>query len=135
MKYQSLLLIGCLTLTGCLEATFQLAPSSRVPKWFPAAENLLRDDVTVTLSYYTGGTAKASLARRSGRTLSIAKGTCNWHPAMMKKTNSHGGFDPDAYPTYEVVTMNGITEVIEHRAMEPVFYVTDDPSLTTTVNE
>ncbi len=27
---------------------------------------------------------------------------------------------------YEVVTVNGITDVIEHRAMEPLFYMSDD---------
>jgi hypothetical protein len=27
---------------------------------------------------------------------------------------------------YEVLTANGITEVIEHRQMEPIFYITDD---------
>jgi hypothetical protein len=35
------------------------------------------------------------------------------------------GFPP-GYPTYEVITVNGITDIIEHRRMEPIFYVTDD---------
>jgi len=26
---------------------------------------------------------------------------------------------------YEAITVNGITEIIEHRKMEPIFYVTD----------
>jgi hypothetical protein len=30
---------------------------------------------------------------------------------------------------YEAITANGITEIIEHRRMEPVFYVNDDPAL------
>jgi hypothetical protein len=38
------------------------------------------------------------------------------------------GFPP-GYPAYEVITANGITEIIEHRKMEPIFYVTDDPSV------
>ena len=33
------------------------------------------------------------------------------------------------YPMYEVLTANGITEVVEHRRMEPVFYITDDPEV------
>jgi hypothetical protein len=38
------------------------------------------------------------------------------------------GFPP-GYPAYEVITVNGITEIIEHRQMEPIFYVTDDPAV------
>jgi hypothetical protein len=33
------------------------------------------------------------------------------------------------YPGYEVVTVDGMTEVIEHRRMEPIFYITDDPQV------
>ena len=38
------------------------------------------------------------------------------------------GFPP-GYPAYEVITVNGITDIIEHRKMEPIFYVTDDPAV------
>jgi hypothetical protein len=33
------------------------------------------------------------------------------------------------YPAYEIITVDGITEIIEHRKMEPLFYVTDDPAV------
>lgn len=36
---------------------------------------------------------------------------------------------PIPYPIYEVLTANGVTEVVEHRRMEPVFYITDDPDV------
>jgi hypothetical protein len=36
---------------------------------------------------------------------------------------------PSGYPAYEVITLNGITEIIEHRKPEPIFYVTDDPAI------
>jgi len=35
----------------------------------------------------------------------------------------------DIYPSYEIITVGRTTEVIEHRKMEPVFYVTDDPTV------
>jgi hypothetical protein len=38
------------------------------------------------------------------------------------------GFPP-SYPAHEVITVNGITEIIEHRKMEPIFYITDDPAV------
>jgi hypothetical protein len=33
------------------------------------------------------------------------------------------------YPRYEVLTADGVTEVIEHRRLEPIFYITDDPEV------
>ncbi|MGH9662387.1 MAG: hypothetical protein ACRD96_27800, partial [Bryobacteraceae bacterium] len=33
------------------------------------------------------------------------------------------------YPMYETITVRGITEIIEHRKMEPIFYITDDPAV------
>ena len=42
--------------------------------------------------------------------------------------NPPAGF-PKGYPAYEVITVNGVTDIIEHRRMEPVFYVTDDPEI------
>ena len=45
----------------------------------------------------------------------------------LKVNNPRPGIPPD-YPSYEIVTVNGITEIIEHR-MEPIFYITDDPAV------
>jgi hypothetical protein len=36
---------------------------------------------------------------------------------------------PVPYPQYEVLTSNGITEIVEHRRQEPVFYLSDDPAV------
>jgi hypothetical protein len=36
---------------------------------------------------------------------------------------------PYNHPQYEIITVGRTTEVIEHRKMEPIFYVTDDPSV------
>jgi hypothetical protein len=33
------------------------------------------------------------------------------------------------YPTYEAITVNGVTEIIEHRKVEPIFHVTDDAAV------
>jgi hypothetical protein len=30
------------------------------------------------------------------------------------------------YPAYEIITINGATEIVEHRRMEPIFYLTDE---------
>jgi hypothetical protein len=36
---------------------------------------------------------------------------------------------PAGYPSYEIVSIGGVTEIIEHRKMEPIFYVSDDPAV------
>lgn len=39
------------------------------------------------------------------------------------------------YPLYEVVTVDGVDEVIEFRKMEPFFYIVEDESLSAKVIE
>jgi hypothetical protein len=46
--------------------------------------------------------------------------------APFERKDPPQGFPP-GYPAYEAITVNGVTEIIEHRKMEPIFYVTDDP--------
>jgi hypothetical protein len=33
------------------------------------------------------------------------------------------------YPQYFAVTVDGITDIVEHKKMEPIFYMTDDPAI------
>ncbi len=35
----------------------------------------------------------------------------------------------DGYPAYEVLSFNGVKEVLEFKKPEPLFYVVDDPAL------
>ncbi len=46
----------------------------------------------------------------------------------LKLKHPPAGF-PEGYPSYEIITVKGVTEVIEHRKMEPIFYLTDDPAV------
>ena len=39
------------------------------------------------------------------------------------------GQGPDWYPSYEIITVHGVTELTEHRDREPIFYVSDDEVL------
>ena len=36
---------------------------------------------------------------------------------------------PTGYPSYEIITVDGVTDIIEHRKGEPIFYLTDDPNV------
>ena len=125
---------AALVLTGSCgiipEASFELAPTSRLPRWIQLPVGLRRDQVTVTLDYYVsplGRTAKFSLydshRRRLQRVIGSQRGD---HPLTLKKPPL--GFAP-GYPGYEVISIDGLTDVVEHRAMEPTFYMTDDAAV------
>jgi len=130
---RAVLLTVCLSSFGCdsfPESSFELARESRLPKWFALPSGLLRSDVTVKMNYYvttSGRISKFILLDAKGNTLAEVQGTQKGlEPTKLK--NSGPGFSPD-YPSYEIVTVNGITEIIEHRKMEPIFYITDDPTV------
>ncbi len=107
------------------ESTFELASESRLPKWIVLPPGLTRADVSITMSYYNkpwGWDTTFILKDTTGqlRTKVYGKERDLEPPPP--------GFPP-GYPAYEVITVNGITDIIEHRKMEPIFYVTDDPAV------
>lgn len=119
-------------LTGCLEASFELAPESRLPKWVDVPVGAKKSDVVVTMDYYStlsgGKYVFKAYDRKNHKTLQKVSLTTENHPTVRTREldNPPEGF-PKSYPAYNVVTVNGVTDIIERRKMEPVFYMTDDP--------
>jgi hypothetical protein len=126
-----LLAIVVLTKVGCdlfPESSFQLATDSRLPKWFTSSPELKRTDVSLTMNYYSmpwGPDARVILRDKNGHILKKDNGKerCS---AFFELETPPQGF-PSGYPAYQAITVNGVTEIIEHRKMEPIFYVTDNP--------
>jgi hypothetical protein len=120
-------------ITGCEyfpESTFQLARDSRLPKWITLPPGLTRADVSIEMSYYVkpwGRSATFILRDKKGRILAKVHGKQKGLEPLHLK-NPPQGFDP-GYPSYEVITVNGVSEIIEHRKMEPIFYVNDDATV------
>ena len=112
------------------ESTFELASESRLPKWITLPPELTRADVSVSMSYYVmpwGRSATFILKDTKGRIRTKVNGrTRGLGPNQLK--HPPPGFPP-GYPAYEVITVNGITDIVEHRKMEPIFYITDDPAV------
>lgn len=69
----------------------------------------------------------ATFVLHNGKTRAKVDGKLKGNEPLQLK-NPPQGF-PSGYPSYEVITVNGITDIIEHRKMEPFFYVTDDPAV------
>ena len=117
------LCIASCVISGCLESSFQLANESRLPRWDALPPGLSRADVSVTLNYYTtfpgANDAKFILKTRWGKKLSEVEG-------KVKCQYPYSGW---SYPGYDAVVVNGTTEILEFRKMEPIFYVNDDPAI------
>ncbi len=125
--------VVCFAIMGCdyfPESTFTLAGDSRLPKWFPVPPGLARNDISVTMIYYAfplEGRAKFIWRDASKHLLKQAEGKveCN-KPFVLRNS-------PEAlatgHPAYEAITVDGVTEIIEHRKMEPLFSITDDSTV------
>ena len=123
---------ACHPVRGCAESQFELAPESRLPKWFALPAGFERADVTVTLSYYgplVGSTRTATVTFRGAKGKTLSEVVANVRGREPLTLEPHSDTGPIPYPSYEVLTVAGINEVIEHRRMEPIFYITDDPNV------
>ena len=112
------------------ESTFELASESRLPKWITLPPGLTRADVSITMSlYYSfwGGNVKFILQDKKGGTLTKVYGEANGRGPLYLNHPPQGF--PPGYSAYEVITINGITDIVELRKPEPIFYITDDPAV------
>lgn len=126
-----LLALAWLPIVGCTESEHTLAAGARLPKWFASDTNLPRSSLTVTLRYQSlpwGRRAQLSLFDAKGQRISRVTASLEGNEPKTAKARTDSR-DPHAYPSYEIASANGITEVIEHRRMEPIFYINDDPAL------
>ena len=116
----AILCSGCCLLSGCLESSFQLSDESRLPVWIKLPPTTKRQDVSLTLNYYSnpfGSNAKLILRNKRGDVLQEVSGDDKPMGSLSE------------YPGYVLVVANGVPEVIEHRTKGPVFYVSDDPGM------
>lgn len=112
------LCISSCVISGCLESSFQLASESRLPSWEALPPGLSRADVSVTLNYYTtplpgANDAEFILKNRNGKKLAEVKG----------KVKCQYPYSQPSYPGYDAVVVNGTTEILEFRRMEPILYI------------
>ena len=129
--FLALLLTSCLSTLGCAEGFFEVAPESRLPRWFTLPKGRGRSDVTVTTAGYVGPTGRSSVFKlwdtHGHKLAQVTTVTNGYEPFTFGPRSPHGGFDERSYPLYELETAGGISEVIEHKRMGPVLYINDDP--------
>jgi hypothetical protein len=128
-----LLVIVFLTIKGCElfpESTFQLSSDSRLPKWITLPPGLTRADVSLAMSYYIfpwGRSAQFVLRDKNQRVIQTKNGKLKCGDPFVQENPPQGS--PPSYPGYEAITVNGVTEIIEHKKPEPIFYITDDTAV------
>ena len=101
-----------------------------MPKWIVIPSGLARADVSITMNYYVkpwGSTAAFVLQDSKSKVLKKLYGSevCD---KPFEPKNPPQGYS-SGYPAYELITVNGATEMIEHRKMEPFFYISDGPAI------
>lgn len=114
--------------SGCLESSFRIASESRLPKWVTLPAGVKRADVSLTVSYYTtplGDDVQFTLQDKNKQIIKKVSGK-NICRKPFQLSNSPRGI-PSGYPNYAVVTVDGITEILEQRMPGDILYVTDDP--------
>lgn len=124
------MLIVSVFLTGCLESSFELAAESRLPKWLDVPDGLSRSELKVTMDYYStfgGGEyvfkfyKKDNFFKSQKVTVDISR--------VKKIPLKDAPQGPKDYPKYYAVTINGVVDIFEHKKMESVFYMSDDPAV------
>jgi hypothetical protein len=124
------LFVFFVTILGCKESSFELSEESRLPAWFEVPDGMTRTELGVTLDYYIGSEGRKAVFKlkdENNRVLQKATGIqLGLEPKKLK--NQPEGF-PARRPLYEVITVDGKTDIVEHRVRGPVFHMTDDASI------
>lgn len=126
---------GCNPLRGCAESHFELESASRLPRWFDVEVSPEARQHWLAMSYYGGPLPEHVdntvfyLHRSGGGLVQTITGKRCWHPKTRTTADPDGPSNPQADSDYVVVTVNGLTEVIQHNGTNNRFAISDDPVL------
>src|SRR5688572_2599266 len=93
---------ACRPVHGCVDVRFELAPDSRLPRWFTLPPGVDRKEIQVDLLYQSspGSGLRAVFVMQGldGRPIDRAAGITCWHSATHWTANPDGTFVPVPYP-------------------------------------
>ncbi len=124
-----IILLGFVVLiVGCSESNFNLSPESRLPKWFDVPKGEKREHYTVELSYYiySSGREATLKFKEKGAWLATKKIVVKLRglePITLNDSSNNNR------PSYEIITGNEITDIIEHRDRNNIFHMVDSPAV------
>jgi hypothetical protein len=138
MRIPLLLTSWCLVfLSGCyypgrgfLESAFDLKMESRLPKPFDSDGKIAPSGYTAKVEFYSPlpqndqKNVRLAIYDPNGKKIFDEMGASWWHPS-----GSYQGGGKSELPTHTVISINGITDILEKREIGPILYLTDDEEL------
>ena len=135
------LITGC-SPRGCVVSNFELASESRLPRWVNLPGGASRADVKMMLYYYSCtdvDNTEFGMSLPKGKTHNL-KGKHWYHPRTLRALDIFYATNPRPAwpdPSYVVIKVNGVVDVIEHRRGEQnlrdptkaVFWMTDNQEI------
>ena len=143
MKSLALLLL-LLAMTACwpaqggfVEAQFELAEKSPLPVWISTLPTGYgRGDVKIYLQYCstipTVDNTVLLIKDKYGKTLLKKTGKGATNPEYEKWARQD--WPARSHPSYMNITIDGVTEIVEHKKQEPIFYISNQAEVTTTIS-
>jgi hypothetical protein len=133
-----LALSSCISIRGggFLESSFELSSASRMPNWLGLSQKQEREDIILVLNYYSNAKAKVTIWKKFGFIRMPIKwkwGQSQHHPAYWEW--AHEDWPTRIHPGYVNVTINGITEIVEHKKREPIFYISNEETVRKVINK
>lgn len=117
-----------------MEASFDLSDSSRLPKWVELPQGFDRADLVVTMDYYStfSGGKYVFKVQSKGGLFNLQKNVVyikDQPEAVTRELSIPPSGFTDGYPAFNVFKINGVTDIVERRQMEPYFYMSDDEAV------
>ena len=125
------LFVFLVTIIGCKESSFELSEESRLPTWFEVPAGMTRAELGVTMDYYIRPSGRKAIFKlrdkKNNRVLDKVIGM-QQGLGPIELEDQPEGF-PRNRPLYEVITIDGETDIIAQLTRGPVFHMTDDPAV------
>jgi hypothetical protein len=109
---------------GLCESNFRLAQESRLPKWIQLPAGLDHKDVLVEFAYFLPAAKVMATDKRTGEIFyAYHSADKKIHKLTEERMNATSGHFP--CPSYKVITINGIEEILEHAEPGNVVHIVE----------
>jgi hypothetical protein len=127
-----LFLSSCNPVRGFLESEFILSPESPLPAWYPVLpEGISRKDITIRIKCYSPlfpvNNTVFIVEHGWWRTLYTASGNMEYHKKYWAWAQKN--WPARAYPSYSTISVNGQSEIIEHKKEGNVLFISNEKAV------
>jgi hypothetical protein len=108
---------------GFAESNFNLARDSRLPQWFQVPAGINRNDIHVEFIYFLSKTKIAAINNKTGTIFFSAEADMKHHSVTEAESKTMKQGWP--CPSYNMITVNGVAEVIAHIEKGNIVYIVE----------